>query len=202
MYLAVPNGNNIPGIDLQVDHLRSDRDTGGEISLYICIVTQSRPRCKCKRPDHPSKGYKSPKSSPPSASQHLIGYPQRAATSVFPTSPEDRLISPLHHSLYSPPTMQFSSILVQLATVTAVAVASPTASAACPPCNLACPRIVGNSIGLPQFCAIVNGKALCVPSPSCGGFGGGIGGGIACPSGFKCVADDVLGGSSQMCIPL
>ncbi|TGJ79938.1 hypothetical protein E0Z10_g8821 [Xylaria hypoxylon] len=101
--------------------------------------------------------------------------------------------------------MQSSTFLIYLA---ALASASPTPSATAGEqtcdveCSLDCPRVVGNTIGLPQFCAIVNGKPLCVPSPSCGGFGGGIGGGTACPQGFKCVPDDVLGGSSRMCVPL
>ncbi|KAI3321548.1 hypothetical protein HD806DRAFT_537219 [Xylariaceae sp. AK1471] len=107
--------------------------------------------------------------------------------------------------------MQFSKILIQLATTALIATASasPTPStsssttrASCPSCDLACPRIIGNSIDVPKFCAIVNGKPLCVPSPSCGGFGGGIGGGTSCPAGFKCVADDVIGAGSKMCVPL
>ncbi|KAI0437027.1 hypothetical protein F4803DRAFT_556419 [Xylaria telfairii] len=92
--------------------------------------------------------------------------------------------------------MQLSTVLAH-ALLAAAALASPT-SRACQACDLDCPRVVGNSIGLPQFCAIVNDKPLCVPSPSCGGFGGGIGGGTTCPTGFKCVADDVLGGSSKI----
>ncbi|KAI0401550.1 hypothetical protein F4802DRAFT_600883 [Xylaria palmicola] len=99
--------------------------------------------------------------------------------------------------------MRFSSILLP-AIMAATASTSPTAPGprACQSCNLACPRVIGNSVGLPQFCAIVNGRPLCVPSPACGGFGGGIGGGTACPAGFACVTDDVLGGSAKMCVPL
>ncbi|KAI1123931.1 hypothetical protein F5Y10DRAFT_269614 [Nemania abortiva] len=99
--------------------------------------------------------------------------------------------------------MHASAFFTPLAALVALSSASPTPSTAaeCPACDLECPRVIGNSIGLPQFCAIVNGKPLCVPSPSCGGFGGGIGGGTTCPTGFKCVADDVLGGSSKMCVP-
>ncbi|KAI0870764.1 hypothetical protein GGS24DRAFT_504444 [Hypoxylon argillaceum] len=95
------------------------------------------------------------------------------------------------------------SLLTSLAALLALSSGSPTpaSTAACPACDLACSRVIGNSIGVPQFCAIVNSKPLCVPSPSCGGFGGGIGGGTVCPTGFKCVADDVLGGSSKMCVP-
>ncbi|GAW21352.1 hypothetical protein ANO14919_108710 [Xylariales sp. No.14919] len=101
--------------------------------------------------------------------------------------------------------MRYSAFLIYFA---AQASASPTPSTnaggqTCDlECNLDCPRVVGNSVGVPQFCAIVNGNPLCVPSPSCGGFGGGIGGGTVCPDGFKCVPDDVLGGSSKMCVPL
>jgi len=102
--------------------------------------------------------------------------------------------------------MQFSAILLQFIT-TAAAAASASAlpvasrSAYSQECNLECPRVIGNSIGVPQFCAIVNGKPLCVPSPPCGGFGGGIGGGVFCPAGFKCVPDDLLGAGAKMCVP-
>ncbi|KAI1736282.1 hypothetical protein F4680DRAFT_432379 [Xylaria scruposa] len=96
--------------------------------------------------------------------------------------------------------MQLSTILTYA--LLAVTASTSPAPRACQACDLDCPRVIGNSIGLPQFCAIVNDKPLCVPSPSCGGFGGGIGGGSTCPTGFKCVPDDVLGGSSKMCVPL
>ncbi|KAI0192803.1 hypothetical protein F4808DRAFT_362510 [Astrocystis sublimbata] len=98
--------------------------------------------------------------------------------------------------------MQLPTILYALlATIAPAALATPL-QRACQSCDLDCPRVIGNSIGVPQFCAIVNDKPLCVQSPPCGGFGGGIGGGVSCPTGFKCVADDVLGGTSRMCVPL
>jgi hypothetical protein len=105
--------------------------------------------------------------------------------------------------------MQLLKVLLQVATITATASASAIphlsateSSASCPPCDLSCPRVTGNSIGVPKFCAIVNGKPLCVPAPSCGGSGGGIGGGTFCPDGFRCVPDDIIGAGSKMCVPL